>query len=492
MPFILWLSWTPSPMHSPARPQAVAEFLGGYIALLAALGIWSRLLTRRLSSLNLNRSLARFSKTIGFARFAILIWFGVGVFDLDWAKFIDDHFGAIRDWPVRLPSLIIGTAPAFLAWIGLWWAQFPADRALKEQNIVSQLDEDLPTHAPLGFWNYLVANLRMQLLFILVPVLMIMLARDLLSLVLWKTKLADPNGPAEGWVMLGAAAIIFIIAPDILTRVLHTQRLPDSPLRERLHELCVNAGLKYREILLWRTDNNVGNAAVMGVVPFFRYILLSDLLMETMTDKQIEAVFAHEIGHVVHKHLLWYVVLVAILMLAIMGPGTVAESWLSPRLPHWFSKDAIDVTFELSAMGGFFFFFGYVSRRFEQQADVYAARMMERQRPLPTPPPAFSPDMPMRLTYDADTNHVGEYGARLFGSALYRVAVVNNIPISQWNFSHGSIVGRMEHLREMSMDPTRTITFDRRMFRVYATLIAALFVLTATVYVVARHMTIMM
>jgi STE24 endopeptidase len=492
LPFILWLSWTPSQSWTPSIPrnQAIALFLGGYLAMFLLLGLWSRMLARRLSSLNLHRSLQRFSKIVGFARLAIPIWFGVGVFALGWAQFVEQHFGSIRSWPVRLPSILVGTAPAFIAWVGLWWAQFPADRALREQNIVSQLDEDLPTHAPLGFWNYLVANLRMQLLFILVPVLMIMLARDVLSLVLWKTKLADPNGPAEGWVMLGASAIIFVIAPDILTRVLHTQRLPDSPLRDRLHELCRNAGLKYREILLWRTDNNVGNAAVMGVVPVFRYILLSDLLMETMTDKQIEAVFAHEIGHVVHRHLLWYVVLVAILMLALMGPGTVAQSWLEPRLPRWLSRDLIDLTFSLGAMGGFFFLFGYVSRRFEQQADVYAARMMERQRPLRTPPVPFSPEMPMRLATEADTNHVGEYGAHLFGSALYRVAIINNIPITQWNFSHGSIAGRMESLREMSTDPTRTQRFDRRMLRVYAALVGVLGVLGITVILVARHMTI--
>jgi STE24 endopeptidase len=494
LPFILWLSWTPGQSWTPVLPrnQAIALFLGGYAAMFLLLGIWSRMLARRLSSINLHRSLRRFSKTVGMARLAIPIWFGVGVFSLGWAPFIEQYVGNVRNWPVRLPSLLIGTAPAFIAWVGLWWAQFPADRALREQNIVSQLDEDLPTHAPLGFWNYLVANLRMQLLFILVPVLMIMLARDLLSLVLWKMQLADPNGPAEGWVMLGASAIIFVIAPVILIRVLHTQRLADSPLRDRLHELCENAGLRYRDILLWRTDNNVGNAAVMGVVPVFRYILLSDLLMETMTDKQIEAVFAHEIGHVKHRHLLWYVVLVAILMLAIMGPGTVAQSWLEPRLPRWVSRDIIELTFSLGAMGAFFFFFGYVSRRFEQQADVYAARMMERQRPAPLAPVAFSPEMPIRLVSDSDTNHVGEYGARLFGSALYRVAVINNIPISQWNFSHGSIAGRMEYLREMSIDPTRTRRFDRRMLRVYATLLGVLCVLSITVFLVARHMPIAM
>ncbi|HTL30338.1 MAG TPA: M48 family metallopeptidase, partial [Tepidisphaeraceae bacterium] len=451
LPFILWLSWTPGQTWAPPIPraQAVTIFLSGYVLIVLVAGLWSRLLARRLTSLNLDRSLARFSKTIFILRWIIPAWFGVGIYALTWGDFVDSHL-PIQHWPIRLPSVLIGTAPAFIAWIGLWWAQFPADRALREQNLGAQLDEDLPTHAPPKFWSYLVANLRMQLLFILVPVLLIMLVRDVLSLMLWKvlpkTDFFDPNGPAEGWVMLSASAVIFIIAPAILTRVLHTQPLPDSPLRDRLHELCDTAGLRYRDILLWRTDSTVGNAAVMGVVPVLRYILLSDLLMETMSDKQIEAVFAHEIGHVKHHHLLWFVVLVAILMLAMMGPGTLAQNWIDPRLPKWFSHDLAELTFFLAAMGAFYLLFGFVSRRFEMQADVYAARMMERLRPIPTAP-ALAPEAPMRLVYDSDNNHVGEYGARLFGSALYRVAVINNIPISQWNFSHGSIAWRMESLR---------------------------------------------
>ena len=64
----------------------------------------------------------------------------------------------------------------------------------------------------------------------------------------------------------------------------------------------------------WFRDlgNNMGNAAVMGLFPQVRYILLSDLLLETMTDEQVEAVFAHEVGHIVHRHMAWYVVLIVI------------------------------------------------------------------------------------------------------------------------------------------------------------------------------------
>ena len=72
--------------------------------------------------------------------------------------------------------------------------------------------------------------------------------------------------------------------------------------------LCRRVGMRYRDILLWRTQNNMGNAAVMGLVPQVRYILLSDLLLETMTESQIEAVFAHELGHIVHRHMAWYIV----------------------------------------------------------------------------------------------------------------------------------------------------------------------------------------
>ena len=73
--------------------------------------------------------------------------------------------------------------------------------------------------------------------------------------------------------------------------------------------------MRYRDILLWKTEYNMGNAAVMGFVPRLRYILMSDLLLETMTDEQIEAVFAHELGHVVHRHMSWYVVFMVVLVL---------------------------------------------------------------------------------------------------------------------------------------------------------------------------------
>jgi STE24 endopeptidase len=270
--------------------------------------------------------------------------------------------------------------------------------------------------------------------------------------------------------------------------VLSTTKLPDSPLRRRLERICAQNKLRYREILLWHTDNHMSNAAVMGVLPRWRYILLSDLLLETMSDEQIEAVFAHEVGHIVHRHMSWYAVFFVALMLAIAGPGEyLARQIGSLDLPRWLPDELITTLF---AAACFVLGFGFVSRRFERQADVFAARMVELTRPNPVALGLETIETPRRPM----DWHVGEYGATVFSSALRRVAIINNIPLvrtqpsgvtlrarlSHWmdcsidlvhNWMHGSIPARMQYVQSLSADPARTARFDRVMFRVYALLL---------------------
>ena len=49
----------------------------------------------------------------------------------------------------------------------------------------------------------------------------------------------------------------------------------------------------------------------MGILPGLRYILLTPALIETMSREELEAVIAHEIGHVKKYHLLLYICLIA-------------------------------------------------------------------------------------------------------------------------------------------------------------------------------------
>jgi STE24 endopeptidase len=472
---VIWLGADASPPRPVPLPAGFRLFLfsGGFALIVLIPALWSRVVARYVAAGNLHRSLSRFNWGTMIARAMIPAWLAVGVFALGWCQFVYRALGPVARWPVDLPAAVVGTAPAMLAWMAMWWAAYPADRALREQSLLLQLQDDLPLHAPPGFWSYFGANLRMQVLFTIVPIALILFIRDLASVILgwgfgidlYAAKLNSPAATEAAktieWILVPlSAALVFILAPEILRRVLQTQSLPDSPLRQRLEEMCRRAGLRYRDILLWRTGSTMGNAAVMGVLPQVRYILLSDLLLETMTDQQIEAVFAHEAGHVVHRHIAWYGVFVVIVIASQLLFAKLAELFNVQLLfiPVWL-RDPIVLAM---AVAMFFLLFGMLSRWFERQADVYAARTMELEQQAAA-----------EASRSSD-NVVGAQGARIFTSALHRVAVVNNISVSARNFSHGSIQQRVDYLRRLSAQPMQTLRFDRFMRTLYLLLGGAL------------------
>jgi STE24 endopeptidase len=221
--------------------------------------------------------------------------------------------------------------------------------------------------------------------------------------------------------------------------VLHTQRLPESDLRQSLAEICRRAGVSCREILLWRTQNNLGNAAVMGLIPQVRYVMLSDLLLESMTDLQIQAVFAHELGHVKHRHLACFVIFFLTVSSCLFALIALLENHLNLS-QNW--QQIFDLSSTLACGVVMLVGYGFLSRWFERQADVYAARTLERtDNDEPLPPETT--------------------GASIFASALERVAVVNNIPLNARNWTHGSIQARMRYIKRLGRDPAVAARFDR-------------------------------
>ena len=75
------------------------------------------------------------------------------------------------------------------------------------------------------------------------------------------------------------------------------------------------------------------NACVTGILPVSGYVLLSDALIEALTPHEIAAVFGHEIGHIAHRHLLYFgfffmgslgLLTVLIELVAMAGP------WIEP------------------------------------------------------------------------------------------------------------------------------------------------------------------
>lgn len=537
---LTWMAGANEPSVRSVVPQdgAIPLFLGTLLAVVLIVAAWSRLLARWVSGPTFSRSLHRLGRVMLFSRFFVVAWFAVGVFAMGWVDFVLNRLHLAWFETARLPALIVGISPAILAWVGLWWAHYPADTALRQQGLAENLMDGLPIHSPPRLGQQLLSNLRIQVLFVLMPMMMIVAVRDLTMTAIQlrdgpavvsnetgrprnqaKIRSDRDNDIAEAVIWILSAGLVYLIAPEVLRRVLQTSPMGEGPLRRRLESLCRRSGMRYRDILIWHTHFNVGNAAVMGLLPRFRYILLSDLLLERMDDDQIEAVFAHEIGHIVHRHMAWIIVLVLILMFCFAALGQVCQTniWLN-QLP--ISQNEWAVISLTTASLAFWVIYGFLSRRFERQADVYAARMLEAARPASAADGAAAlvplmsgqteiarSDLVPQL-HPVDS-HVGTYGAQLFASALHRVAMINNLPVHArsrrgvglrnhvshftgnlmdlaYDWLHGSIAGRMEYLRTLSDDPALTTRFDRLMSRLYG---ALLFVLIASAaYVVPNLM----
>jgi STE24 endopeptidase len=460
--FLVWETWSPAAAHWKLLPIhiGVPLFFSGYGFLILVTRIWGQRLARGMIDGHPGRAVDRFNIGMAVARAMIPAWFAAGVFAFGWKPTVDRLLGPVADWPVITPGTLLGLLPGFFAWMGLWWSQFPVDRVLREQNALFQLEADLPVFAPSDFRSYFVHKLRVQLLFSIVPLLLILGIRDLAALAIAgasHTSLGQKFGlhfplsdSAESVLSFAAVALVLLISPELLRHVLHTQRLPESTLRHSLSEICSRAGISCREILLWRTQNNMGNAAVMGLIPQVRYVMLSDLLLESMTDLQIQAVFAHELGHVKHRHLAWFVVFFLTASSCLFALLTLLESHLKLSETR---QQIFDVASMFACGAVLLVGYGFLSRWFERQADVYAARTLQRTAETQSFPP--------------ETN-----GAAIFASALERVAVVNNIPINARNWTHGSIQARMRYIKKLGRDPQVAARFDRTGKWVFAVLIA--------------------
>src|SRR5687767_8779684 len=149
----------------PAGLEGLGIFLGAFALVVLLMGAWSRVMARYVSGQNLHASMARFTRAMYVARLLIPAWYAVGLFTLGWAETVEVLLGRLAKPPLPPPGAQLGKATALHAGIGLWWAEYAADRALGEESMLVHLDLDLPVHRPPGFWTNALTTLRIQVMF---------------------------------------------------------------------------------------------------------------------------------------------------------------------------------------------------------------------------------------------------------------------------------------------------------------------------------------
>lgn len=177
---------------------------------------------------------------------------------------------------------------------------------------------------------------------------------------------------------------VLIFFPPLVRRLWGCKKLPDGYLKRNLDVFCAKQNFT-ADYYLWPLfEGRMLTAGVMGIVPGLRYILLTPALIETMSRAELEAIMAHEIGHVKKYHMLLYVFLIAGFSLLV---GMLAEPSIYLLLSlHSLNKlitvSGISVEMALTLVGAvpllifmlvyFRFVFGYFIRNFERQADLFS------------------------------------------------------------------------------------------------------------------------
>jgi len=214
------------------------------------------------------------------------------------------------------------------------------------------------------------------------------------------------------------------------------------------------------------------NAAVMGILAPVRYVLLSDALIDAMTPQQVEAVFGHEAGHVRHRHIPHFLAFALVGWLVVVAIMELLARWTSDAGgANGWSPTAIESAGVLTAVGFWGIGFGWVSRRFERQADLFGARCAAPVTARDcTVPCSVHPDDATTL---GDDGGLCATGAMVFASALQRVAALNGIPVDERSWRHASIRNRIDFLVSAADDPRRLRRFERIVRRVQRLIWAA-------------------
>ncbi|MBN1419459.1 MAG: M48 family metalloprotease [Planctomycetes bacterium] len=170
-------------------------------------------------------------------------------------------------------------------------------------------------------------------------------------------------------LLLGALAVLVAFAPRLARLLFPAEPLPAGPLRDALLGIGVRAGVRIREIYVWHTGRlRIANACIAGILPHTRSVFLTDQLIGCLSPAQIEAVFAHELGHARGRHFTWYLAYAMAFLLVLVW----LDGW--PEIAGIHAGIRFGGLIVLLVLY-WRVLFGWISRRMELEADALAIHL---------------------------------------------------------------------------------------------------------------------
>lgn len=471
-------------------PMVVLILLGQLVSRAACRALDTR---GDMRSLSLMRKVQITSNVLAVILHAGNIWV-LGLLD-----FVRASLG---DWVLLDEVLVL--LPPLAVFVSVWWAQYPIELRMHNALFMRTLDDGQVTYELPSRQRYILLNVRHQLLFTLTPILLLLgwseavqrglnyvnacatLAPTSLAgrfgawLGQWPGGMGGAGGGGSGEGLAGgegpyfahailqlvAVAAVFMLSPLLIRSLWDTAALAPGPLRDQLLAVCTRARVRVRDIRIWHTGGMLVNAAAIGVLPFLRTIILSDRLLNVLPARQVESVMAHETAHVRFAHIPW----LCAAMFAGLGLASIASNLilatlffavLSPDL-HPVAAGTIELALTLGMLVPAILVFGVVSRRFEWQADAYAASQ--------------SSD-----AVDATSPFVAQSASEDMSAALGTVANYHHMNIHASSFRHGSIATRQQRLYALIGQPRSALPIDRTVRRIKLLIICGLIITGAAI-----------
>lgn len=187
-----------------------------------------------------------------------------------------------------------------------------------------------------------------------------------------------------------ASVILFIIflgiamffIPWFMQYIWGCTPIEDPHIKHTISTIVQRFRIKFRDILLWpQPDDKHCTAAVIGILPQFRYLIITPCLLKYLSINELEAVIAHEVAHIRYRHMLWYIIFIIGYSLIIYNMAEPLINWV---LSHKFMAETVVwmdyqhpkissililIPFMIFIIGYFRFFMGYFMRNFEREAD---------------------------------------------------------------------------------------------------------------------------
>ncbi|HJX34359.1 MAG TPA: M48 family metalloprotease [Desulfatiglandales bacterium] len=237
--------------------------------------------------------------------------------------------------------------------------------------------------------SFIISNLKLNLP-ILFPWLVLSFFYDLIAFSPWSGP-EDFLGRIEGQVIFFAffLTILMIFMPPVIRNWWGCTPFGQSDRIDELKGFLDKMGFRYRDLMRWPIfEGRMVTAGIMGVMPRYRYILITDSLMEILSVEELKAVMAHEVGHAKYGHLFFYVLFFLGYIAISFGLFEIFSNILAfnPFLIGVFNRTGAQATnlfylilsipILLTILIYFRFLMGFYMRNFERQADLYSAVVM--------------------------------------------------------------------------------------------------------------------